>query len=622
MLKTFIKQQFKNFRYKRHNFTNFFEQNKLKSSTDPSPGLYSIQNLNQPKDFHTKAEEATNKIQNYVTEILSTEIKSVSNAKKIISSLDDISNELCLVLDPCSLCSVSHPKDEWINAANETMQNFGSLLHGLNTNTGIHQKMCEILQHEKIFEQLGEQEKRLVKLFKQDMEKQGGSHLSEANKMKVIQINQNIDIVIMNLTNAINDSEYENSEKLLKELINLRHDLASILEYPSYSHLFLSDQMIQKPEKVEDFLNEIYSLIQEKIQFELQLLETNLPKEEAKNLTTDNFYAKSRKISKHLTQVKPLAAYFSLENCFNGLNLICQRLFGITLKPCEVHPNEIWHEDVRKIEFHHETEGNLGHLYLDLFAREKKIDASATSTIAVGKKISESEYQNPIAALLISYSKMGKITFLNLQEVETLFHEFGHALHTILGRTDFQNTSGTRTTLDFIETPSQFMEHFALDYRVVSQFAKHHQTGEIIPEELLNRYKVEKNLFSCLKIEREIIKSIIDVKMYGVQNYESFSKISNEVLTNYSSLAFTNSDFHVTIHSTNYAAGYYSYTYSKVFSSHIWHKYFANDPLNREAGERLRRKFLQYGGIKSPKEILLEMLEEEPNPKYLIKDLI
>jgi mitochondrial intermediate peptidase len=614
-----------NFQFKRHQFKSFLKDNFFKPANSTPVGLYGIPGLFQPSDISKNAENSIKNILQTTNKIIDTTIDSASNAKKVIFNLDNISNELCLLLDPYSLCSVSHSNVNWVNAANEALQGFGRILHELNTNSDLHLKMCEIVENKIIFDQLNEQEKKLVHLFKSDMEKQGGSHLSPENKQKILKLNSEIDQIMMEFTTSINEHDQDLSMKLFTRLVTSRHSLATLLGQPSFAHLSLQDQMIETPEKAVEFLHQIHKSVREKIPLELQILShDSTGKQWLKNPKADSqtIHYVLDKVANNLTNVVPIEEYFSLNNCLNGLNTICQRLFGITLKPCEVDPNEIWHQDVRKISFEHETEGNLGFLYLDLFSRSKKISASATSTIALGKKISEMEYQNPVIALLISFPKRTSEKLLNLSQVSTLFHEFGHAIHSILGRTDFQNTSGTRTAIDFIETPSQFFEHFAMDYRVVSTFAKHYVTGEVLPEELLNRYKVKQNIFSCLSLEREIIKSFIDLEIYGIPSQKSFQQIVSHYNERYSSIPYDGHENPFSIHSTNYAAAYYSYTYSKVFSSHIWHKYFAKDPFSREAGERFRMKCLHHGGIKSPKEILNEFLEEEPNPEYLLKDLI
>jgi Zn-dependent oligopeptidase len=614
------------FQFKRHQFKSFLKENLFKPENSPPVGLYGVAGLFQLSDISKKSENSKKKILEIIKKLKETEVDSVSKAKFVILNLDNISNEVYLLLDPFSLCSFTHPSVEWKNATNEELQGFSGILHEVNTNPDLHLRMCEIVDNKIIFDQLNEQEKKFISLCKTNMENKIGSHLSPKSQQKILNITSEINQISAQFIKSINENNEDLSMELFPKLVAFRHIYARLLGQPSFAHFSLKNQMIETPEKAFEFLKQIHKSVREKMPLEFQKLSRDSNgRQWLKNPKVDvpTIEKMSLMVEFNLRNLVPIEEYFTLSNCLNGLNNLCQKLFGITLKPCEVHPNEIWHPDVRKISFEHETEGNLGFLYLDLFARINKLPIPSVSPIALGKKISETEYQTPVVALLMSLlPKRNGETLLTLDEVKNMFHEFGHVLHSILGRTDFQNTSGIRTAIDFVETPSQFFENFAKDYRVVSTFAKHYITGEVLPEEFLNKYKVKQNIFSTLNLEREIIKSLIDLEIHGIPSEMSFFQIVGHYNERYSCLPYDQEENPFSIHSMNYAASYYSYTYCRVSSSHMWHKYFAKDPFSREAGERFRMKFLHYGGIKSPKEILKEFLEEEPNPKYLLKDLI
>eukprot|EP00252_Welwitschia_mirabilis_P025944 TRINITY_DN8297_c0_g2_i2.p1 TRINITY_DN8297_c0_g2~~TRINITY_DN8297_c0_g2_i2.p1 ORF type:complete len:305 (-),score=67.12 TRINITY_DN8297_c0_g2_i2:342-1184(-) len=200
-----------------------------------------------------------------------------------------------------------------------------------------------------------------------------------------------------------------------------------------------------------------------------------------------------------------IASYFSLPQCIEGLNMILKSLFGASFKNVPFAPGESWHPDVQKLILHHPEEGDLGCMYLDLYAREGKYPGCAHFAIKGGKQISKSEYQLPVVALVCNFSSPRRSSFALLShcELETLFHEFGHALHSLLSRTIYQHFSGTRTILDFAEMPANLFEYFAWDYKVLKRFAKHYLTGDVIPEKLVNSMNDAKKMFAATDLQNQ-----------------------------------------------------------------------------------------------------------------------
>ena len=608
-------------------FKNFFKLNNraLVPHLDliNSPGLYQFNKLKQPDDFLNLMEESKQNVNSLKSTILNTELNSLYNTKNILYNIDTISNELCLLLDSCSLTSVTHENDAFREKADYVSQYFGSFLHELNTNGDLHEKMKEIIENKEMFSKLDDEEKRIIILLKNDMEKNGGVHLSDENKNLVIGLNEKIDYLSFQFSNFLNSSNVDQLQiyQILNDIIDCRHKLALVLGSKSYSHLYLADLVAKNPENVKSFLHDLLLKIENKCKEEVTKLK-NYANESDLELHRDNYSF----FIKHLRNQsqKSIKEYFHVNNCIEGLNLICNEIFNVELRIEDVHDNEIWNSEVKNLSVYKKGEGFLGNIYLDLFVRENKSNMAATCTIRTGKQISDVEYQNPAVAIVLNFIKDPNL-LLEHEDVVTLFHEFGHAIHTLFSRTKFQHTSGARTSLDFVEFPSQFMEYFALDYRVVSKFSNHYLTHEVIDEISFEKSMEVRNSFSTLTLQNEIIKSLIDLELFGIPDKnKNIQLISNDLYNTHSSLPINtenkNSNLSLSIHLTSYGSVYYGYIYSKVFSSHVWHKFFKDDPFNKESGLKLYNSILKRGGSRSPNDMLDELLNEKPTIDYLLKD--
>lgn len=298
-----------------------------------------------------------------------------------------------------------------------------------------------------------------------------------------------------------------------------------------------------------------------------------------------------------------------------GLNLVVTNLFGIRIEPVPLQKGESWHPSVYKVQLVHETEGLIGYIYLDLFPRSEKTFNAATFALEFAQIDPKTQNTRtiPKVALVCSIGSFdGGLSLLNLYEVETLFHEFGHCLSGILSRTEFHHASGTRGALDFIETPSTLMEFYVYDHRVVKEFARHYKTGEILPENILKSMRKTRYFFSGMDTQFQIVSSLFDQKVHSTSN-PNFFKLTQELQNQHTFIPYIEGThwFSSFSHLAAYAAGYYSYLYSRIFSSSIWHQSFSKNPFDRNAGEKYRREILQYGGSKDPKEMLKGMLGSE-----------
>ncbi|XP_057952770.1 mitochondrial intermediate peptidase, mitochondrial isoform X2 [Malania oleifera] len=402
---------------------------------------------------------------------------------------------------------------------------------------------------------------------------------------------------------------------VLDKLIATRHEIAEILGYKSYAEFAVHPNMASSPEIVMSFLLEMSEVARPKADEEFKAIR-NFKRVKSGQLNGDlepwdeAYFTGMMKSSAYQLESSAIASYFPLSQCIEGLKVLVESLFGATFQSIPLAPGESWHSDVLKLSLHHPEEGDLGYLYLDLYSRKGKYPGCAHFAIKGGRQISETEYQLPVVALVCNFSgtQASSAARLNHWEVETLFHEFGHALHSLLSRTVYQHFSGTRVVLDLAETPSNLFEYYAWDYRVLRTFARHYSTGEVIPKKLVDSMQGARRMFAATEMQRQIFYALTDQVLFGEHASpprDTVSIIANLKRQYTSWKHVEGTHWHTRFnHLLNYGAGYYSYLYAKCFAATIWQKLCNEDPLSLSTGTALRTKFLQHGGAKDPVHLL------------------
>ncbi|XP_074291377.1 mitochondrial intermediate peptidase, mitochondrial isoform X2 [Silene latifolia] len=312
---------------------------------------------------------------------------------------------------------------------------------------------------------------------------------------------------------------------VLEKLIAARDELAQIMGCKSYAEFAVRPNMAASSDVVMAFLHEMSSMVRPKADEEFRRLRDFKRGKTGQMLDDlepwdETYFSAMIKASNYDLDSSVISSYFPLVQCIEGLKLLVESLFGATFHNIPLAPGESWHPDVLKMSLHHPEEGDLGYLYLDLYSRKDKYTGCAHFAIKGGRRISESEYQLPAVALVCNFSNSSNpsSTRLNHGEVETLFHEFGHALHSLLSRTEYQHFSGTRVALDLAETPSNLFEYYAWDYRFLKKFARHYSTGEVIPEKLVKSMQGARTMFAATELQRQIFYALIDQKLFGEQD--------------------------------------------------------------------------------------------------------
>ncbi|TPX60897.1 hypothetical protein PhCBS80983_g01423 [Powellomyces hirtus] len=462
---------------------------------------------------------------------------------------------------------------------------------------------------------------------------------------------------------AMNSGSREQVD-VVEALLWTRGELARLLGKESYAEMSLVDKMAGTPENVISFLESLSDLHKPRAEVELDRLRSLKATHVAKGASRDiqawdrfyysQFIAPSAVIARpdvladpfHAappTSYKsdPISAYFSVGATFQGLSQLFKSLYGVTLEPATVAPGEVWHSDVRRLDVMHEKDGKIGTIYCDLFSREagesRKYENAAHFTVRCSRRIDDEErfgsayhagsmkipgfekdvvengtkkrYQLPIVVLVTAFRRPSDHmpALLNLWEVETLFHEMGHAMHSMLARTDYQHIAGTRVPMDFVEVPSIFMENFAKSPEMLSSFARHYQTGDTVPLDLLRSARAASATTDAFDTQHQLQLSLLD-QMYHSPLALQPGFNSTAVLAESQRLynvfpPIKDAAWQVQFtHLFSYGATYYSYFWSRRWASRIWRKWFRgrDEQAWKEGGELLRTELLGCGGGRDP----------------------
>lgn len=264
---------------------------------------------------------------------------------------------------------------------------------------------------------------------------------------------------------------------------------------------------------------------------------------------------------------------------------------------------------------------------MTFFERPGKANQDCHFTIQGGRLLPDGSYQKPIVVLMLNLPNptWNTPSLLTHSMVDNLFHEMGHAMHSMLARTTYQHVTGTRCSTDLAEVPSVLMEYFSSDPRVVSKFARHYKTGETIPMELLNKLWSSKRMFSACETQLQVFYAAFDQACHGshplgCSTTELLARIQNDY---YGLPHVPNTAWHLRFgHLFGYGAKYYSYLMSRAVASWIWQQYFLEDPFNGDAGRRFRENVLAHGGARPPRSLVEDFLGKEVTPDTLAEALL
>ncbi len=408
---------------------------------------------------------------------------------------------------------------------------------------------------------------------------------------------------------------------LLTETVELRRAMASIFGVPSWAHYAMEEKMAREPGVVEAFYRDLIPPLQAKAEEELADLRATLAIDDLEGW--DHRYGHT-KIKRERFGIDPseVAAYFPLQAVLGGMLEITGEVFGLEYRPIPA-PNA-WHSDVTAYEVHDRESGDpLAVFYADLFPREGKFGHAAAFDLVPGRATPDG-YQNPVTAIVANFTRPTADTpsLLKHEEVVTLFHEFGHVLHNSLGHTRLVRFTGFNTEWDFVEAPSQIMEHWCWNPEVLQRFARHHETGEPIPDDLVRQLTAARDLHIGLAMLRQVSFGSLDMAFHGPGEVKDLAAITKET-SEVAKFPHHEGTFYPASfgHLFGYDAGYYGYLWSRVFGDDMFSRFEDEGVLDSDLGREYRAKILEPGGSEDAAELLRDFLGREPNQEAFLRHL-
>lgn len=418
------------------------------------------------------------------------------------------------------------------------------------------------------------------------------------------------------------------TEKIITKIAKLRAQKAKLLGYNNYAEWALQKSMAKTPEVVFNFFNELLPIATKKVKEEAEDIKKIISSEGGKieeNIAPydwDYYAEKVRKQKYDLdeSQIKP---YFELFNVLeNGVFYAATKLYGITFKKRKDIP--IYHPDVVVYELFEESGEALGLFYGDFYARESKKGGAWMSSFVTQTKLLE---QKPVIYNVCNYTKPSgnAPVLLTYSEVETLYHEFGHALHGFFADQKYPSLSGTAVARDFVEFPSQFNENWALYPDILKNYAFHYQTKEIIPQSLIEKIKKASSFNQGYAFTEVLLAAFLDMQWHTLSDIEeidnvtlfeeeqAMKKFPKEVPPRYRSTYFSH------IFGGGYGAGYYSYQYSEMLDHDAFNWFEENGGITRENGQRLRDMVLSRGNTEDYQQMYEKFRGKLPTIMPLLK---
>ena len=422
-------------------------------------------------------------------------------------------------------------------------------------------------------------------------------------------------------TLCIKDNDTNNLE-LCKRLINLRREMAQLLGYDTFADYVMKHRMATKVENVYKLLNDLIEAYKPKAIEEREEVEALAKEEEGVAFKMEPwdlaYYSQLLKKKKYDLDPEMLRPYLELGNVIKGVFGLATRLYGITFKENKDIP--VYHPDVKPYEVYDKDGSYLAVLYVDFHPRKGKRDG-AWMTEFQGQWIErDGTNVRPHASLVMNFSKPteDKPALLRLGEVETFLHEFGHSLHGIFANTRFESLSGTNVWWDFVELPSQFMENFAVEKEFLRTFAFHYQTGEPMPDELIEKVIASRNYGAATACLRQVSFGLLDMAYYTqkeefTDDIISFEKkawapaiIDEQRMDTCMTVQFSH------IMAGGYAAGYYSYKWAEVLDADAFSVFKKEGIFNQATAQRFRDNILSRGGTEHPMTLYKRFRGQEP----------
>ncbi|MFD2568455.1 M3 family metallopeptidase [Pseudotenacibaculum haliotis] len=419
-----------------------------------------------------------------------------------------------------------------------------------------------------------------------------------------------------------------NNEQIVLDIVTLRHQRANLLGYKTHAHFVLEERMAEAPEKVLSFLNDLLEKAKPAAQREFSNLENYAKKlDNIDQLQKWDSAYYSEKLKKELFNLDQelLKPYFQLENVIEGAFTIAHKLYDLTFE--EVFDIDKYHEDVKTYHVKNTQGDFVAVFYADFHPRSGKRNG-AWMTSYKSQQILNGINDRPHISIVCNFTKPtdSQPSLLTFNEVTTLFHEFGHALHGILADTTYNSLSGTSVSWDFVELPSQVLENWCYEKEALELFAKHYETGEMIPMEYVEKIKESASFHEGMQTLRQLSFGLLDMSWHAKESSEEIpsvkefemnafapTKLYPDVAENCMSTAFSH------IFQGGYSAGYYSYKWAEVLDADAFELFQEKGIFDKETANKFKDHVLSKGGTEKPMTLYKRFRGKEPKPDALLK---
>jgi len=424
---------------------------------------------------------------------------------------------------------------------------------------------------------------------------------------------------------AFRNNENDNQKTLLN-IVKLRHKRANLLGYKTHSHFVLEERMAENPKIVNDFLEDLLVKAKPAAEEEFKKLSDFAKKDGIKKLQKWDSAYYSEKLKKALFDLEEeqLKPYFKLQNVIDGVFGVANKLYDLEFE--EIYTIEKYHEDVKTFKVTDTSCNFIAILYADFFPRKGKRDG-AWMTSFKSQWIKDGENSRPHISIVCNFTKPTetKPSLLTFNEVTTLFHEFGHALHGMLANTTYPSLSGTNVFWDFVELPSQLLENWCYEKEALNLFAKHFETNEPIPMELIDKIKKSSNFLEGMQTLRQLSLGMLDINFHAndpsniknVKEFENLSFKNTQLFPDIKENCMSTSFSH--IFQGGYSSGYYSYKWAEVLDADAFDFFLQNGIFDKATAQKFKDNVLSKGGTDKPMKLYVNFRGKKPNNNALLK---
>ena len=430
-----------------------------------------------------------------------------------------------------------------------------------------------------------------------------------------------------------NNANENDTKELIMKMMALRVEKANLLGYENPAQMILIDKMAGNPETVDAFLAGIIAPAVEKAKAEITDMQAVMDQDIKAGILPEGskiepwdwaYYTEKVRMAKYALDEEQTKPYFQMENVRQGVFDLTTKLFGLQYE--KIEGISVYHPDVEAFKVSDADGSLIGVILTDYFPRSTKRGGAWMNNF-VNQEIIDGEETRPVIVNVGNFAKPvdGKPSLLTLDQVETLFHEYGHALHGLLTQCTYKSVSGTSVARDFVELPSQIMENWAFQPEVLATYARHYESGEVIPEELVAKIAAAENFNQGFMTTELAAAAILDLKWHMLPSVEGIDPIAfeaeackamgliDEIIPRYRTTYFNH------IFNSGYSAGYYSYLWAEVLDKDAFELFKEKGIFDKETAMSFRQNVLEMGGSDEPMDLYRRFRGADPDPKALIK---